>query len=78
MIKKTWKRGDKQILAKASGLSPQGLSNILGRRARATPEQALRLEENAAALGYRIIRTDWIYSMETDNPLFVEVQDAEA
>lgn len=80
MTRKTWKRGDKVILAKASGLSPQGLSNILGRRARATPEQAILLEENAIALGYKIMKTDWIWSMETENPFFapVEVQDAEA
>lgn len=75
MVRKTWNRGDKQILAKTSGLSPQGLSNRLSRRQRATPEQALLLEENAVAMGYNIRKIDWIYSKETSNVLFSEVSD---
>jgi transcriptional regulator with XRE-family HTH domain len=70
MNKKTWTRGDKTKLAEAIGISPQRLSNILSGRARATPEQALKLETEAIRLGYQVSRLDWIYSKETSNPLF--------
>lgn len=80
MTKRRWRIGDKKIIARASGISPQQLSNILGRRARALPKQAILLEEVSVALGYDIYREDWIWSKETDNALFapIEDQDAEA
>jgi plasmid maintenance system antidote protein VapI len=67
---RVWRRGEKRALAELAGISQQHLSNLLHRRTRATPELALRLESSARTIGKQISRTDWIYTKETDHPLF--------
>lgn len=69
--KTKWDRGDKTKLAKAAGISPQYLCDIMAGRKECRAKLAIELEQAALTLGYRISRFQWSFTtLRTNNPLF--------
>jgi len=64
-----WKHGQKAELARAAGVSPAYLGDILKGRRRATPENAILLSNAAREMGLSLDRLDLIYPHESTNPL---------
>jgi transcriptional regulator with XRE-family HTH domain len=69
-----WNHGDKAKLAKAVGITPQHLNEILSRRCRVPTRKAADALAQAAAasLGYYISSDSWLLNGETDSPYFGE------
>lgn len=66
-----WKHGQKTKIANYVKISNSYLGSILRRRRRAPAKLAVQLEKaSEIILGEKIPRTDWIYSLETENPYF--------
>ena len=69
MYELRWRHGEKAKLAKAAGISPSYLGDILHGRTGATPKLAIKLREEAQKLGKIIHEMDWIYPNRSVNPL---------
>lgn len=75
-LKLIWTHGEKSILARACGISPQYLSDILSARKRALPELAEKIEAESRKMGLYISRNDVMYPHQSTNPLIVEERTA--
>jgi DNA-binding transcriptional regulator YdaS (Cro superfamily) len=70
-VRMKWERGHKSALAKAVGLSPQYLCDIMANRKRCNADRAIELERICRHLGYRISRFEWAFpSLRYKNHLF--------
>ena len=71
--RKQWVWGDKGKLAKAAGISPQYLSDIIHGRKECRGTLAITLRDEAAKMGYKIPSSDWVFrNVEPVNPLFLK------
>jgi DNA-binding transcriptional regulator YdaS (Cro superfamily) len=66
VMAKVWKRGQKQVLAKAAGLSRQHLCDILHGRRQCSPKMAKRLEDACEKQGLKLKAGDWLYPKESE------------
>lgn len=72
-FRKEWRWGDRLKLARASGISPSYLCDILKDRKRCPPRLAAILERQAGHLGYRIPREQWVFpDLRSRNVLFTD------
>lgn len=68
-----WIHGDRAAVAKAVGISPQYLSDMMRNRKEVSPTMARSLEKACSMLGYSIPRTQWAFpEKRANNPLFPE------
>ena len=66
-----WKEGQKQKLAKATGIPFPHLSEILHRRRGVSGKRAKMLElVSGKILGHPIPLLDWLFNKETTHPAF--------
>lgn len=65
----TWKHGDKAAIARAAGISPQYLNDILKARKAARAELAKKIIKAAAGFGYSLGLLDLLDPSESSNPL---------
>lgn len=71
MIQKLWRPGDKSKLARAVGISPSYLCDIMADRKQCRPYLARLLADACKAMGYPIDRTMWAFPEERkDSPFF--------
>lgn len=64
-----WQHGDKRKVAKAAGISPQYLTDILKGRKAATTKLAPKIVDAARKLEYSLSLLDVLYPSDSANPL---------
>ena len=70
-LKTSWQWGDKVKVARAAGIGPSYLCDIMGGRKVCPANTAVRLEAACLTYGYDIPKEQWVFTeLRAGNPLF--------